>query len=893
VSLDRIREAAARQIDKIIGEYVQLSRAGSEWRGICPFHTEQRPSLYVGDGVWYCHGCGAGGDAFTFVQKIEHCSFAEAVEIIARRVGIPLDRAQQAERVKAEGLERAVSLLYQELLQHIRTISAERGYSGQVQAYLCERRGILPNVVEQSLAVFSAPETLRVLEELKSKTPEGVWARSGLGATPPDFWRSRVIIPIVIRGRIVNMYARAVGESQKPHLYLASRARFPWGLDQARKRRTVVLTEAIIDAMSVLSALSPDDNLGVAALLGTNANEALVRRLRAFDKAIICFDCDKDSLAGQKAALKLAGMLSQNGITVEIADLASSGTPPPVDPNELLIKAGPEVLHECVLHPVSPLEFRQKWQVDPGKSLLVREGSIWRLTCGGGVVFEVQHIDTSDPRGLRAVVIARDGKRILNKSAVPLWSDVARSRFASKCAQNGIQRGDVEGWLLTLDEELQRLVADTEVVPSEEEHAATEVEIDPEDKEKALEWLTSPHLLQSLYGHLDLMGIVGEQTCALVTYLVMASRRMFKPLYLIIKGESSTGKSHILTTIAKLCPPDECRELSRMTAQALFRVPPDWAKHRFLILQERVGGEDADYSLRTMMSEEGLVLLETAKDETGNLVTQERVVEGPMAYAETTTAMQINFENETRLIELSPDDSPEQTERIHEYQRFLATEAGLEAEVFREEVMRLHHAAQRLLQPIAVVIPFAELLSFPTDKARFRRDHDKLLRLVRVVAFLHQHQREVQRLETPAGTKEYIEATPEDYEIVYDIADSLFASALQDLDERTARVFAAMTELARKRYIAAHPSLMEEPTPDQIAAVGLSLADIRPYARLRDSTLRRVLQYLVDIDYVNAEKRGRSLVYNVTYIDDGRGITDYLISPVELRRQLQAEALRE
>ena len=102
----------------------------------------------------------------------------------------------------------------------------------------------------------------------------------------------------------------------------------------------------------------------------------------------------------------------------------------------------------------------------------------------------------------------------------------------------------------------------------------------------------------------------------------------------------------------------------------------------------------------------------------------------------------MNHENATRCFELMMDETEEQTRRIHERQRILRTERGLELRRQAEAITRRHWNAQRLLEPLPVVIPFADRLSFPSSWMRTRRDHARFLNLIEVSAFLHQHQRE-------------------------------------------------------------------------------------------------------------------------------------------------------
>ena len=141
---------------------------------------------------------------------------------------------------------------------------------------------------------------------------------------------------------------------------------------------------------------------------------------------------------------------------------------------------------------------------------------------------------------------------------------------------------------------------------------------------------------------------------------------------------------------------------------------------------------------------------------TGKMKTQEFEVEGPIAYLETTTERQINHENATRCFEIYLDETEEQTQRIHQRQRLARSLERLKR-ADKQKILERHHNAQRLLEPVKVVIPYVDLLSFPSQWLRTRRDHERFLCLIEASAFLHQHQ----RTRKEYGEVPYIEATLE------------------------------------------------------------------------------------------------------------------------------------
>ena len=162
---------------------------------------------------------------------------------------------------------------------------------------------------------------------------------------------------------------------------------------------------------------------------------------------------------------------------------------------------------------------------------------------------------------------------------------------------------------------------------------------------------------------------------------------------------------------------------------------------------------------------------------------------GPVAIFLTTTTIDVDEELLNRCVVLSVDEEREQTRAIHERQRERETLDGLLAENERQGVVKLHQDAQRLLEPLAVVNPFARALTFSDARTRTRRDHMKYLTLIRAVALLHQHQRPRRTADTPdGGVLTYIEATREDIVLANQLAHTVLGRSLDELPPGTRRL---------------------------------------------------------------------------------------------------------
>jgi len=318
----------------------------------------------------------------------------------------------------------------------------------------------------------------------------------------------------------------------------------------------------------------------------------------------------------------------------------------------------------------------------------------------------------------------------------------------------------------------------------------TAPEIPAEERKAALELLKSPNLLERILGDFAACGIVGEATNLLTGYLAAVSRKLDKPLAIIIQSTSAAGKTSLMEAVLSMMPEEERIKYSAMTGQSLYYLGETNLKNKILAIVEEEGAEKASYALKLLQSEGELTIASTGKDENGRMKTEEYHVEGPVMIFLTTTAIDIDEELLNRCLVLTVDESREQTQAIHRLQREAETFEGLQRKVQRARLLAVHRNAQRLLRPLPVVNPFAPRLTFLSDRTRTRRDHLKYLTLIRTIALLHQYQRPVKE----QGGLRYIEATIEDIEAANRLAHEVLGRSLDELPPQTRRLLALLVE---------------------------------------------------------------------------------------------------
>jgi DNA primase catalytic core len=392
---------------------------------------------------------------------------------------------------------------------------------------------------------------------------------------------------------------------------------------------------------------------------------------------------------------------------------------------------------------------------------------------------------------------------------------------------------------------------------------AKKIEISEADKARALELLKSENLLDRILNDFDACGVVGERTNKLVGYLAATSRKLERPLAIMVQSSSAAGKSSLMEAILRFMPMEEQVNYSAMTGQSLFYMGGMNLKHKILAIAEEEGIKQASYALKLLQSDGQLTIASTGKDPgTGRMETQNYHVEGPVMLFLTTTAIDVDEELLNRCLVLTVDEDPEQTRAIQTRQRERETLDGLISNKQRESVIALHQNAHRLLRPLAVVNNYAHQLQFLTDQTRRRRDHVKYLTLIQSVALLHQYQREVKTVEIEGKSIEYIEVIPRDIQIANQLSNYVLGRSIDELAPQTRRLLLAMFELIRTECQAQQMELVE---------YRFTRRFLRERLKWGATQLRIHLDRLIEMEYVVIHIAGRGKVTQYELLFDGRG----------------------
>jgi len=444
--------------------------------------------------------------------------------------------------------------------------------------------------------------------------------------------------------------------------------------------------------------------------------------------------------------------------------------------------------------PVGPLAGPGVELVD-GQAVIVFASRRWRLRgLGKNTSFDV----------LRANVLVSVEDRF-HVDTLDLYSARARATFVVAAAAElrlgeEVVKRDLGRVLLAAEGLVEEAITDAQT-PED-----TAVVLDPDERAAALELLKAPGLVERIVADFARVGVVGEATNLLVGYLAATSRLLGRPLAVIVQSTSAAGKSQLMDAVLSFVPPEDLVRFSAMTGQSLYYLGEGDLAHKVLAIAEEEGAERASYALKLLQSEGELSIASTGKDNaSGKLVTHEYSVRGPTGIFLTTTAIDVDEELLNRCLVLSVDEDREQTRAIHSAQRHAHTLDGLLAKTRSTEVRDLHRNAQRLLEPLAVVNPFADRLGFADVATRTRRDHMKYLTLISAIALLHQHQRTHKTATIDGAAVTYIEATAADIELANRLAAEVLGRSLDELPPQTRRlldqIHAMVTAIADEQAV--------------------------------------------------------------------------------------------
>ena len=579
--------------------------------------------------------------------------------------------------------------------------------------------------------------------------------------------------------QVSGLYFRSTTNNDTAkHYYLKDRQGLYPGYPKADTTK-LILTEAIIDAATLLKALPTGEGLGgadysIVTAYGTNGlNQEIktaIQELPQLQEIIFAFDADE---AGQAAVSKYTAELHELLPGVILSTL----TLPLKDINETAQAHEDEAVFIQLLAERKPFFLSTENKPATEKETLPKPQPDEAVPPMGGrltglnpeqLVYETNELIITIWGGIEQENLSRlkvslhirlkSNKYRSFRDDVNLYSYAGSQKLVKSIAETlelstSLVNATITDLIETLEkyrseERAQQLKA---LVPQAYQMTAPE-------KQAAEAFLKEPDLVQRTLDTLSRTGLIGEQKNGLLLYFLYLSHFFEEPLHAIIFGKSGSGKTYLQTRISECLPEESVRTTTSLSENTLYYSPKNFWKHIVLLIEDLDGVYNALLPLREFMSKQSITKLTTDKDAKGNNVQKVLTVEGPICVSGATTKENIYEDNANRSFLIYVDEGASHLNEVMEYQR--RQQAGLINKAAQEKAKQELRNVQRLMvKDIQVINPYALHLRIPDNVFKKLRTNMHYLKLIEIITFYHQQQRPIKK--GTDGTR-YIETTPED-----------------------------------------------------------------------------------------------------------------------------------
>jgi DNA primase catalytic core len=856
----------------------------------CPFHDDKDPSLkvYTNTNTFNCFGCGKAGDVIEFIQLKENCTKHEA--ILKAKSLANLNETVQPMKPENQVVnpDKQSFVGDKNVLPRIAVLSkvaqdskASFKRTAKARDYIRERK-LDPDKLEVGYIGTDFGKTWnRQLKE--SGLQLGILKESRQNSIVPKFRNCVLFFTKNEKGQIIDIYGRSINPNgEGKHFYLNGHHQGIYPGYPDTKTTKLILTEALIDAATLEQQAEITENYTILSLYGANGftdeMEEAIKELPELEEVILFFDGDK---AGNEATIRTAEKLKAVNPQLTITKVE---TPEGEDINSLLQGHEPEILTHLI-NERKPISNKTKEQSDNTEELkepaaeperqsqlnttnpdkiTYSENQLHFIIWGGIEKDNIHRLKLN-----LLVQLRGDGFKYFQDD-VNLYSNGQLQRYIKGAAEELEISGTV---LKNTIRNLKNQIETYRLTLIEAERKALKpklYQMGTAEQKEALRFLQTGDLVQNTMKAIGKSGLIGEQQNGLLLFFLYLSRLSEEPLHAIIYGKSGSGKTYLQTKISECLPEESVRTITSLTENTLYYSAKDFWKHKLLLIEDLEGVYNAFLPLREFMSKQSISKLTTDKDAKGNNVQKVLVVEGPICVSGATTKSNIYEDNANRSFLLHVDESPGHAREVMDYQRKL--QAGMVNEAEQQKYKRLLQNSQRLLRKVRVINPFATMLDIPECVFKKLRTNMHYLRLIEIITFYHQHQREMR---TGANGQPYITTTPEDIEWAnFLIKDSLLRKS-DELSGQVRHFFESLKSFADKK---------EEPKT-------IYAKEVREAFRMNPMQVNRHLRELENRGYIqrNGGNRKTGFEYEIKAWDEyeklksGIDILDEILEKVKAK----------
>ena len=873
----------------------------------CPFHDDKSPSMqvYPKTNTVFCFSsnCQLHGkpiDSIDFIMHKEKLSKHEALKKAETMIAPP-------SLPKVEELAEALPQAEKSLNELFKQLQINLGKSAQAKAYLKER----------SLTTERQPSPFG-----------GAGGGLEVGYNVTTITGLKHCIVFALRNKnneVSGLYGRSIyNNSDKKHFYLKERSGLYPGYPK-QDRQKLIITEAIIDAATLLQIPLITDNYSLMACYGTNGlNEEIKQAIQDWSgqtlspvgrvgegrEIIFAFDNDE---AGNKAVEKyseeLRALLSPLSCGEGSGVRFSKLNLPCKDVNETLVAHNEEV----VIHLLKERTFLFSIEksVEKEKQQVIKQVVKPIPTAVNNLNTPTLNFPTLDCKNPYKLVFTTQTAhyyikggvdKIMNKLTVTIEIVNKQLHERINTSTSSVQRNrrfkidlydtkQVEKMIVEASEQLQinnlQLQLEIELLIEqldeyrEKEMQQMNEEINPEseqysmntnERSEAMQIANDKNLIHTIQEKLTQTGIIGEEENKIFLFIIGVSHIQENPLNALIQGSSGSGKTNLLKGIYRIMPDESKKIYSRCSEKMLYNVPRYYFKNKLICFEDVDGlGEEAEYAWRELVSNGELISGVSYKDEKGNIGIKELIVYGPITSIACTTKGAIYADNMSRLFLIAIDESKAQTKKINDYQAKEA--AGLINKQEQKNNIRQLQNYVRILQPYQVHNPHATKLKLPEGITDERRLYRLYLYFIDMITVLHQYQRK-------KNTYGKLIATRQDCQIAKDLLFECIMLKMDELDGSLRQFFERLKEHIQKQA----PSLVGRTGGE---AYEFTQREIREALHIKKTALSYYINELVHLEYVQQTSShiNKGNKYSIIHFDNYRKMREEVKAFLQLQLQ--------
>jgi len=727
----------------------------------CPFHDDATPScrIYPDTGTFHCFGCGATGDQIEFIERYDKCNKHEAIKKAQQLCGAGEPETHTQPAAPPATID-TTEVLTRAFTHFARSLHAR---PQKAIDYLESR-----NLNYKLLPVGYDAGTLHKVKEITSAQKQE-YLHAGL-LKPDRFGRERcyytrfsgcIVFPLLDRsGMIAGLYGR---HTDNGHHYLEGVHRGLYPAYPKEDTIRLILTEAVIDAATLVQLPAVSKDFSILAMYGTNGftdeHEQVIATLPALREVILFFDGDE---AGHQAVRETAARVNRINRVLQISVV---DTPSGEDVNSLSTGHDSKVFIHLI-ESRQPFSFstekkkEQEEQTPPSEhpslashsSLLKVTPDYMRYETDRLVITLWGGIEIHTVNRLRSTLHIRlqtDEYQSFRDTA-DLYSHSQTDRLIRQAAEKlevstGVMTEAIAGLTKELESYRQRRRQERRQSEASRERQAVD-RFNREQMQEAAGFMSAAGLTGRTHELFGNLGMVGQQDNATLLFFIFLTRFFKNPLHAIVMGSSGSGKTHLLQGVAGTVPRQHINITTSLSENTLYYTPKDFLKHKILLQEDLDGAYHALLPLRELMSNQSISRFSTkTNSRTGESKQVYLHVEGPVCVAGATTKERVYEDNANRSFLIQIEENACHEAQVLAYQSRAA--AGLIDLGIYERNINLLKACQLLIEPVEVVIPFAPKLELPPYVFKKMRTMNHYLTLIKAVTLWNRRQ----RIETADG----------------------------------------------------------------------------------------------------------------------------------------------